>query len=83
MGARAGYIVHIKRTNLVLSAELLDEATALTGEKTYSRVVNRALEELVRRIKARQILELRGTGLWAGSLAEMRDDRRAPRKRRG
>jgi Arc/MetJ family transcription regulator len=72
----------MKRTNLVLSEDLLEEATRLSGEKTYSRAVERALEEYVRRIKARQILELRGSGLWEGDLAEMRRDRPARRRRR-
>lgn len=64
----------MKRTNLVLPEQLLDEARRLSGERTYSRTVERALEEYVRRIKARQILELRGSGLWRGELGEMRGD---------
>ena len=73
----------MKRTNLVLREDLLEEATRLSGEKTYSRAVERALEEFVRRIKARRILELRGSGLWDGDLGEMRGDRAvAKRKRR-
>ena len=47
---------------------------AVTGEATYSAVVGRALADLVRRIKARRILELRGSGLWEGDLEEMRRD---------
>ena len=73
------YSLHMKRTNLVLDAELLDEAVRLSGERTYSRVVGRALDDYVRRIKARRILELVGTGHWRGSLSEMRSDR--PRAR--
>jgi Arc/MetJ family transcription regulator len=65
----------MKRTNLVLNEELLEEATRLSGEKTYSAAVMRALEDFVRRVKARQILELRGSGLWEGDLREMRGDR--------
>ncbi len=65
---------HMKRTTLMLDEDLLDEAIRLSGEKSYSAVVRRAVESLVRRIKARQILSLRGSGLWEGSLAEMRDD---------
>ena len=65
----------MKRTNLVLDAEVLDEATRLSGEKTYSAAVMRALEDFVRRAKARQILELRGSGLWEGDLGAMRRDR--------
>lgn len=72
----------MKRTNLVLDERLLEQATRLSGEKTYSRAVTRALEEYVRRIQARQILELAGTGLWEGSLAEMRRDAPAKRRRR-
>jgi hypothetical protein len=43
--------------------------------------VERALEDFVRRLKARRILDLRGSGLWEGDLAEMRRDR--PGRRRG
>jgi Arc/MetJ family transcription regulator len=64
----------MKRTNLVLDEEILEEATRLSGEKTYSAAVMRALEDFVRRAKARQILELRGSGLWEGDLSEMRRD---------
>jgi Arc/MetJ family transcription regulator len=53
----------MKCTNLVLDEEILEEATRLSGEKTYSAAVMRALEDFVRRAKARQILELRGSGL--------------------
>lgn len=80
----------MKRTNLVLDEELLEEAVRLSGERTYSRTVERALEDYVRRIKAGRILELAGSGLWEGNLSEMRGDleMREPRapyraKRRG
>jgi hypothetical protein len=73
----------MKRTNLVIREDLLEEATRLSGEKTYSRAVERALEEFVRRVRARQILELRGSGLWQGDLPAMRaDDRSRSRGRR-
>jgi Arc/MetJ family transcription regulator len=73
----------MKRTSLVLDAQLLEEAQRLAGEKTFSRTVGRALEEFVRRIRARQILDLQGSGAWSGNLAEMRGDapRRARRKK--
>jgi Arc/MetJ family transcription regulator len=64
----------MKRTNLVLDADLLERATKLGGAKTYSATVQRALEEFVRRIQARQILELAASGLWEGDLGEMRGD---------
>ena len=70
----------MKRTNLVLDDTLLQEATRLSGERTYSAAVNRALEDFVKRAKARRILELAGSGLWSGDLTDMRHDRP---KRRG
>jgi hypothetical protein len=72
----------MKRTNLVLNEALLEEATRLSGERTYSRTVERALEEFVRRIKARRILELTGSGLWEGDLAVVREDRGVYRTQR-
>jgi Arc/MetJ family transcription regulator len=68
----------MKRTNLVLDEQLLEEAVRLSGERTYSRTVERALEDFVRRIKARRILGLAGAGAWHGDLGEMRDDRPRP-----
>jgi hypothetical protein len=57
---------------------LLEEAVRLGGERTYSKTVNRALEEFIRRIKARRILDLGGSGLWSGDLNEMRRDSQPP-----
>lgn len=74
----------MKRTNLVLDEALLEEATRLSGERTYSRTVERALEDFVRRAKARQILSLAGSGSWEGDLSVMREDPGVYRtKRRG
>ena len=75
----------MKRTNLVLDERLLEEAVKLSGERTYSAAVGRALEDFVRRVRANRILELAGSGLWEGNLAEMRGDRplRTARRRRG
>lgn len=72
----------MKRTNLALDEKLLEQALRLSGEKTYSRAVERALDDFIRRAKARQILELRGSGAWEGNLAEMRADRSSPARRR-
>jgi Arc/MetJ family transcription regulator len=72
---------HRQRMNFVLDQQLLDEAMRLAGERTYSRTIERALEDFVRRAKARQMLNLRGSGLWEGDLDEMRRvPRPAPRK---
>jgi Arc/MetJ family transcription regulator len=67
----------MKRTNLVLDEQLLDEVTRVSGERTYSRAVTRAIEDYLRRHRAGRILELAGTGLWEGDLSEMRGDRPA------
>jgi len=67
------------RKNLVLDERRLEEAVRLSGERTYSGVVRRALDDYVRRIRARRVLTLGGTGLWEGDLAAMRRDR--PRRR--
>jgi Arc/MetJ family transcription regulator len=73
----------MKRTNLVLDEQILEEATRLSGEKTYSAAVQRALAEFVRRARARQILDLRGSGLWEGELSAMRRDRPPSARKKG
>ena len=72
----------MKRTNLVLDEDLLEEAVRLSGERTYSAAVSRALAEFVKRVKARRILELGGSGLWEGELADMRRDSPGETRRR-
>lgn len=73
----------MKRTNLVIDPDLLEEATRVSGERTYSRTVERALRDFVQRARARRILDLAGSGLWQGDLSVMREDRGVYRKRRG
>jgi hypothetical protein len=65
----------MKRTNVVLDEHLLEEAVRVSGERTYARTIERALEEMVRRAKAHGIDQLAGSGLWVGDLSEMRNDR--------
>jgi Arc/MetJ family transcription regulator len=67
----------MKRTNLVLDATLLEETLKVSGERTYSRAVERAMQEFVRRSKARRILDFAGSGAWEGNLALLREDRPA------
>lgn len=69
------YNIHMKRTNLVLNEHLLEETVRVAGVKTYSKAVDMALRDFVRRARARRILELAGSGLWEGDLAAMRKDR--------
>jgi len=64
----------MKRTNLVLDASLLEDTLKVSGERTYSRAVERAMEEFVRRARARRILELAGSGTWEGDLRMVRED---------
>jgi len=78
----------MKRTNLVLDEEMLEEALRLSGERTYSAAVDLALKEFVRRARAERILELAGAGQWLGDLGDMRGDwtvgeRRTRGRRRG
>jgi Arc/MetJ family transcription regulator len=65
----------MKRTNVVLDEDLLEAAVRVSGERTYARTIERALREMVRRAEALGIDQLAGSGLWVGSLSEMRGDR--------
>ena len=47
----------MKRTNVILDEQLLKDACELTGEKTYSAAINRALGEMVRKLKLKRGLE--------------------------
>jgi hypothetical protein len=71
----------MKRANLVLDERLLEEAVRVSGERTYSRAVEKALEAFVRRARAGRILELAGSGAWVGNLAAMRGDQPGRRRR--
>ncbi len=64
----------MKRTNVVIDEDLLEEAVRVSGERTYSRTIERALAEMVRRAQARGIDRLAGSGLWVGDLSTMRRD---------
>lgn len=86
---RRRHLIHtmcMKRTNVVLDESLLEEAVRVSGERTYSAAINRALKDFVSREKARRILTLAGSGLWQGDLSIVREDAPAygPKKgRRG
>ncbi len=74
------YLIHMKRTNLVLDERLLDEATRVLGAKTFSGAVNTALEEVIRLKRIQGVSQFFGSGIWKGDLAEMREDN--PRRQR-
>jgi Arc/MetJ family transcription regulator len=69
------YTIHMKRTTLMLDAQLLDEATRILRVKTYSAAVNAALQEALRVRRIQRLPEFFGTDLWEGNLADMREDR--------
>ena len=68
----------MKRTNLVLDGEVLEEARRLLGTKTYSETVMESLREAIRTAHIRRIPDLLRKVTWEGDLAEMRRD--TPRK---
>jgi Arc/MetJ family transcription regulator len=72
----------MRRTNLVLDDQLLEQATRVLGAKTYSAAVNTALEEVIRLKKIQSLPRFFGTGIWEGDLASMREDRPRPRRSR-
>ena len=70
----------MRRTNLVLDEELLAQATQILAAKTYSAAVNTALREVIRVRKIQGIPQFFGSGIWAGDLSKMREDK--PRQHR-
>lgn len=66
----------MKRTNLVIDEALLEEAVRISGERTYSAAVERALSDFVRRARARTLYSLKGSGSWNGELSIVREDNR-------
>ncbi len=74
----------MKRTNLVLDEQTLEQATRELGLKTYSATVNYALKEILRIRRVEGLADFFGSNIWEGDLAEMREDRpaRKPRRRR-
>ena len=69
----------MKRIVISLDPELLAAARGISGEPTYSRTIERALQEMVRREQVRSIDALAGSGLWVGRLAAMRGELRRPK----
>jgi len=63
------------KTNINLDDALIRKARELTGLKTKSQVVNRALGLLVRSESRKGILRYYGSGVWKG-------DRKASRRSR-
>jgi hypothetical protein len=51
-------------TNLSIDPGLLDQALAVSGEKTKKAAVTRALEEFIARRRQKQLLDLMGALEW-------------------
>jgi Arc/MetJ family transcription regulator len=68
----------MKRTNLVLDEDLLEEAVRVLGVKTYSAAVNEALKEAIRIKKVQGLRQFFGSGIWEGDLDEMRGKKPLP-----
>lgn len=59
------------RTTINIDEKLLAEALKVTGEKNRGRVVNRALEEMIRRRRLAELRSLRGAIDIEDNLAEL------------
>lgn len=66
----------MKRTNVVLDENLVQECLKATGLKTYRAVIDHALRELLRHESQTKILELKGKIQWDGNLEEWRQSSR-------
>ena len=65
----------MSRTTIELDDKAIEEALRLTHFKTKKEVVNYALEDLVKRLKRKKMLDLEGKVKWEGDLAQMRKAR--------
>jgi Arc/MetJ family transcription regulator len=63
------------RTNIEIDDKLIEEARRITGLSTKKAIVERALEELVRREREREVLKYFGKLKWEGDLDAMREGR--------
>lgn len=64
------------RTTLVIDDELLSEARSLSGARTKKDTVEAALQEFIRRRKAKQLLGLEGKVELSYTLEEFLEQRR-------
>jgi len=64
------------RTTLAINEKLLDEAKALSGARTKKEAIEIALDEFIRRKKARKLLDLEGKVELSFTLKEFLDRRK-------
>ncbi|MEK6645518.1 MAG: type II toxin-antitoxin system VapB family antitoxin [Candidatus Firestonebacteria bacterium] len=62
-------------TNIVIDDRLLKIGLNITGFNTKKKLINFALEELVKRKNRKDIISLKGVNCWKGDLEEMRRSR--------
>ena len=65
----------MKRTNVVLDEDLIDDCIKATGIKTRKALIDHALRELLRHENQTKILDLKGKINWEGNLDEWRQSR--------
>jgi Arc/MetJ family transcription regulator len=63
------------RTNIELEDKLVKEGMRVFKCKSKKELVNLALQELLKKEKRKEILDLQGTRHWEGDLEEMRGAR--------
>lgn len=61
------------RTNIEINNKLMNKAKRLSRIKTKKDIVNIALEEFVRKLDKKSLLDLKGKIKWSGNLAKMRE----------
>jgi Arc/MetJ family transcription regulator len=67
----------MKRTNVVLDDNLVEDCIKATGIKTRKALIDHALRELLRHENQIKILDLKGSINWEGNLDEWRQDRKS------
>ena len=60
------------RTNIEINQRLINEAQQLSKVATKKKVVELALENFIRTLKRKKMLDYRGKAVWEGNLDEMR-----------
>ena len=63
------------RTNVELDDALVKKAMSLTKISTKKALINKALEELIKSNTRRGMLQFMDSGVWEGSLKELRATR--------
>ena len=67
----------MKRTNVVLDDNLVEDCIKATGIKTRKALIDHAIKELLRHENQIKILDLKGNINWEGNLDEWRQDRKS------